>query len=334
MKKRYLTGFLSVLILITACSKVPITGRKQFSLLPDNMINSLAVDEYKTVLQESKLITSGSDLDMIRSVGRDISTAVNTYLKENKMQDRVNDFKWEFNLIDDSKMVNAWCMPGGKVAFYTGILPYTKDATGIATVMGHEVAHAVARHGSERMTQGLAQQMGAIGLAVALQNKPAQTKELFNTAYGAGTSVAVMLPFSRKHETEADKLGLVFMAMAGYDPNQAVGFWERMAKAGGAQPPQILSTHPSHTTRIADIKKFLPTAMKYYNGSAKKTNGTTGGSKATPTNSGTTTKTDSKGGTTTKTDSKGGTRVKPQTGSGTKNTPNAPTTPRTRTTPK
>jgi predicted Zn-dependent protease len=253
----------AVTLTIVGCSKVPLTGRQQFSLIPESTLAQMSDSEYDAFLSKNKVIASGTDAQMVKTVGQRISQSVQTYLAQNKAADRVKGFKWEFNLVE-SKEQNAWCMPGGKVAVYTGLLPVTKDETGLAIVMGHEIAHAVAQHGNERMTQGLLQQLGAIGLAVALQSKPAQTQEMFMQAYGIGSQVAVLLPFSRKQESEADQLGLIFAAMAGYDPNQAIPFWERMAKIGGAAPPELLSTHPSNSTRIADLKKYMPQALKYY----------------------------------------------------------------------
>lgn len=291
--KKYLSITLFFCLLVTlSCSKVPVTGRKQFTLVPDGMINSMSLSQYKEVLKENKVVTTGTDVQMVKTVGQRVAAAVETYLRQNKAADQVKDFKWEFNLLE-SKEVNAWCMPGGKVAVYTGILPITQNETGLAVVMGHEIAHAVARHGSERMSQGLVQQFGAIGLAVAMKDKPAQTQALFQQAYGIGSTVAVMLPFSRTQESEADKLGLIFMAMAGYNPQEAVPFWQRMSKGGGAKPPELLSTHPSDATRIKDIQKFLPSALKYYKGTPNSTtpNTTTpsGGTrpKATPKSGGT-----------------------------------------------
>jgi predicted Zn-dependent protease len=175
----------------------------------------------------------------------------------------VEGYKWEFNLVQDD-LVNAWCMPGGKVVVYTGILPYTKTEAGLAAVMGHEVAHAIARHGNERMSQQLALQMGGVALDVAMMNQPNETRALFQSAYGFGAGVGVVLPFSRKHELEADKLGLFFMAKAGYDPKEAIDFWKRMAALGGEKPPQWLSTHPSDETRVTELTRALPEAMKYY----------------------------------------------------------------------
>lgn len=276
--KVYFFSLLSLLTLVTACSKVPITGRKQLSLLPESNMLSMSLDSYSKFLKENKVINSGKDAEMVKGVGGKIANSVNTFLKQNKQANRVADFKWEFNLVE-SKEVNAWCMPGGKVAVYTGLMPVTQNESGLAVVMGHEIGHAVARHGNERMSQGLLQQLGGIGLAFALQNKPAETQNLFMQAYGAGSTIGVMLPFSRNQESEADKLGLVFMAMAGYDPNEAIAFWGRMEKKGGsAGVPEFMSTHPSHATRINDIKKFMPTAIKYYKKSGNYTPSTSNSS--------------------------------------------------------
>ena len=201
---------------------------------------------------------------MVKEVGRKISNAVLIYMSQNKLSERVSGYKWEFNLVN-SPEANAWCMPGGKVVVYSGLLPVTKDEAGLAFVMGHEIAHAVARHGNERMSQTLLAQTGSLALDVALSNKPNETKSLLMAAYGAGAQVGVLLPFSRLHETEADKLGMIFMAMAGYDPNVAPQVWERMIKlSSGAKPPELLSTHPADQTRIQNLKKYVPTAMKYY----------------------------------------------------------------------
>jgi predicted Zn-dependent protease len=263
-----------VTMLIGSCSKVPLTGRQQFSLIPESTLSQMSGQEYQAFLAKNRVISTGNDAQMVKEIGQNVAQAVQAYLTQSKAADRVKGFKWEFNLVESGE-VNAWCMPGGKVAVYTGILPVTQDANGLAVVMGHEIAHAVAQHGNERMTQGLLQQLGAIGLTVALQNKPAQTQDLFMQAYGIGSQVGLLLPFSRKQESEADELGLIFSAMAGYDPNQAVPFWERMAKKGGAAPPEFMSTHPSTATRIADLKKFMPTALKYYQKSNKKTNSST-----------------------------------------------------------
>lgn len=266
MKQWTFLIFFVGMLFITSCSTNPITGRKQLTFMPESTISQMSLDQYKQVLSESKVEQGTADALMIKDVGQNIATAVEKWMIKNKMSDKVKNFNWEFNLIDEN-VVNAWCMPGGKVAFYTGILPYTQDETGVAVVMGHEVAHAVARHGNERMSQGLAQALGGVGLQIALRDKPAATQNLFMGAYGLGSQVAVMLPFSRSHETEADEMGLIFMAMAGYDPYAAPKFWERMAKSGGGGTPEFMSTHPSHETRIKNLnEKFIPKALAYYNG--------------------------------------------------------------------
>jgi len=245
------------------CSTVPITGRSQLSLVSASEMNAMSFQQYGEFLKESKLSSNKSSVDMVRRVGGNIQRAVETYFAQHNLSQELQGYAWEFNVVE-SEEVNAWCMPGGKVVVYTGILPITRDETGLAVVMGHEIAHAVAQHGAERMSQGLLQELGGVALSVALANEPAETQSLFYTAYGVGTTVGVMLPFSRTHESEADRLGLVFMAMAGYDPNAAVDFWTRMAAQSGGNPPEFLSTHPSDATRIADLKKELPEAMSYY----------------------------------------------------------------------
>jgi len=201
---------------------------------------------------------------MVKTVGSKIQQAVERYMAENKMSQLLDGYQWEFNLIESAD-VNAWCMPGGKVVVYTGILPVTRDGAGLAVVMGHEIAHAIAKHGNERMSQGLITELGGAALDVALKEKPEKTRQLWMTAYGLGAQFGVILPYSRLHESEADHLGLIFMAMAGYDPNSAAEFWQRMSvmKTGPA-PPEFMSTHPSDQTRINRIKAELPEAMKYY----------------------------------------------------------------------
>lgn len=286
--KNLFAALVLIALLVSACSKVPLTGRRQFNLVPDATLNQMSFDAYRDVLKESKIMNTGGDVTLVKRVGNDIAAAVGTYLRQHKLSKLANEFKWEYNVIDDASQVNAFCMPGGKVAVYSGILPVAKDANGLAVVMGHEIAHAVARHGNERMSHGLVQQLGAVGLAVALKDKPQQTQQLFMSAYGLGSQVGILLPFSRKHESEADELGLTFMAMAGYNPAASVDFWSRMSsKGGGAQPPEFLSTHPSHSTRISDLKKQLAKAQKIYDGAPKKENTSLSGSAGnTPSNDG------------------------------------------------
>lgn len=250
-------------IMLAACSTVPLTGRRQLDLVPSSTMLSMSFQQYGQFLQENRVSSNAQQTEMVKRVGRRIQGAVEKYMADNNLRHQLEGYQWEFNLVE-SKEVNAWCMPGGKVVVYTGILPVTKDENGLAVVMGHEIAHAVAKHGNERMSQGLLTELGGVALAVALRDKPQQTQQLFMNAFGAGAQIGVLLPFSRVHESEADHLGLIFMAMAGYDPHGAVTFWERMAQQGGAKPPEFLSTHPSDQTRINKIKAELPEALKYY----------------------------------------------------------------------
>ena len=250
-------------LMISSCSTVPITGRKQLNLLPESQMLQLSFASYAEFMKSNKLSDNREASDMVTSVGKDIAAAVQQYFTENKLTDRLQGYEWEFHLVQD-KTPNAFCMPGGKVVVFEGILPYTQDKNGLAVVLSHEIAHAVARHGNERMSQGLIAQFGSVALNELLSKKPDETKAIFNTAYGVGAQYGVMLPFSREHELEADKLGLIFMAMAGYDPDTAVAFWERMAQKGGSAPPEFLSTHPSDQTRINKIKGALPEARRYY----------------------------------------------------------------------
>jgi len=256
-------SFLCLVALLTACATVPITGRKQMSFFPESQMIATSLTQYDSFLKENKLSSNKEQSDMVQRVGKRIAAVVEIFMKEHGMADRVADFEWEFNLVDDDTP-NAWCMPGGKVVFYTGILPFTQTEEGLAVVMGHEIAHAIARHGNERMSQQLGIQTLGTGLSVLLNEKPAETQQIWMTAFGAGSNVLVTLPFSRSHETEADKMGLIFMAMAGYNPAAAVDFWKRMGENGGQKPPEFLSTHPSDDTRVKNIQAFLPEAMKYY----------------------------------------------------------------------
>ena len=261
--KNSIVSALLVLTVVFACKKVPITGRKQLNLLPESEMLSMSFTSYKEFLSKNPPASeSDANVQLVKTVGNKIARAVETYMRQKSMSDRIAGYKWEFNLVND-KAVNAWCMPGGKVVVYTGLLGVTQTETALACVMGHEIAHAVARHGNERMSQGLLVQAGGVALQAALSQKPDLTKNLFLQSYGIGSQLG-MLKYSRTHESEADKMGLIFMAMAGYNPSEAVAFWQRMSQAGGKAPLEILSTHPSDNTRIADIKAFLPEAMKYY----------------------------------------------------------------------
>jgi predicted Zn-dependent protease len=256
--------FLILTLLIASCSTVPVTGRRQLSLIPDSTILPMSAQQYGQFMSSQKVIRNTEEAAMVHRVGRRIQGAVERYFAQQNMSSALNGYAWEFNLVE-SKEVNAWCMPGGKVVVYSGILPHAESETGLAVVMGHEIAHAIARHGNERMSQALLTQLGGVALSTALESRPEHTQALWMAAYGLGAQVGILLPYSRLQENEADRLGLIFMAMAGYDPNEAVRFWSRMAaQKGGAAPPEFLSTHPSDKTRIEAIRQLLPEAMKYY----------------------------------------------------------------------
>ena len=250
---------------VAACTTVPITGRKQMNLLPESQLMSMSLTSYNQFVSTNNMVpVTDARAQQVKEIGEKIAAAATRYLKIKGVSDRVAGFKWDFKLAE-SKEINAWCMPGGKVVFYTGILPVCQDADGIAVVMGHEVAHAIARHGNERMSQGLVVQGGGMALdfATAMTNQPEQTRALFQQAYGLGTTVGAVLPFSRLHESEADEMGLIFMAMAGYDPAQAVPFWKRMSQLGGQRPPEFLSTHPDPDKRSAKLAEQVRIARAY-----------------------------------------------------------------------
>lgn len=257
------------LTLFLSCAKVPVTGRRQVNLLPESSMMKMSLTNYSQFLKDNNVV-SGSDkrTQMVKSVGAKIKTAVTSYMKTEGLSKRIEGYSWEFNLVEDNT-VNAWCMPGGKVVVYTGLMPVAEDEAGLAVVMGHEIAHAIARHGNERMSQQLVTVLGGIGLGVALNDKPEETRNIFLASYGAASTLGI-LKYSRTHEAEADQMGLIFMAMAGYDPNEAVDFWKRMAQqSGGANVPEFLSTHPSHNTRIQNLESYIPEAMNYYKAAKK-----------------------------------------------------------------
>ncbi len=263
MSARYLLT-LFPLFLLAACATVPITGRSQLNLIPGSSMLSMSFSEYDTFLKEHKLSANQEQTAMVKRTGARIKDAVERYFASQGMSGRLSSYKWEFSLVED-KEINAWCMPGGKVVVYTGILPVAQGEAGLAVVMGHEIAHAIAEHGNERMSQGLLAQFGGMALADALAAQPAATKQLWMTAYGVGAQYGAILPYSRLQESEADRLGLIFMAMAGYDPREAVPLWQRMAaQKGGQAPPEFLSTHPADATRIEKIRTLLPEATRYY----------------------------------------------------------------------
>ena len=257
---------LVVLTLLTmmACSTVPLTGRRQLSLVPESEMIALSLTEYGKFISSNKLSTDNNKTALVKRVGGRIAKAVEAYMASQGQSSSLEGYNWEFNLVENPA-VNAWCMSGGKVVVYTGLLQLAQSEAELATVLGHEISHAVARHGSERMSDQMLLQMGGTALSAALAQKPEQTKQLAMAAFGAGSQVGVILPFSRQNEYEADYMGLIFMSMAGYNPNESIGFWEKMSKQGGSKPPEFLSTHPVDANRIARIKEKMPDAMAYYN---------------------------------------------------------------------
>jgi len=258
-----LISLLFFLLIAYSCSEVPVTGRKQLSLIPSSELLPMSFNSYQEVIGESELSDNEKWSNMVKRVGKRIQYGVEEYLREQGELDEIEGFEWEYHLIEED-VVNAWAMPGGKVAFYTGIMPICQDDNGVAVVMGHEIAHAVANHGGERMSQQLVGQMGLSTLSAALGQNPTLTESIFMQSVGMGTQLG-MLRFSRKHESEADKIGLIFMSIAGYDPREAPRFWRRMERqSSGESPPQFLSTHPSHDTRIQDLNEMMPQALKYY----------------------------------------------------------------------
>ena len=258
MKKYLLTAVIAG-GLIFSCATNPFTGKSTLALVPDSQILPSAFQQYNAFLKENKVVTGTSDAARVVTVGTKIKNAAEKWLSANGYQGYLKDYQWEYKLVD-SKEVNAWCMPGGKIVFYTGILPITKDEAGMAVVMGHEVSHALLNHGQQRMSADVLTQLGATGVGMAVGNKSEQTQAIAMQAYGAGAQFGALLPFSRSHETEADKIGLTLMAIAGYNPDVSVAFWERMAKQSAGGPPEFLSTHPSSSTRIANLRKLIPGA--------------------------------------------------------------------------
>ena len=262
MKNWNVKGCALVLAVVVAgCATAPITGRKQVKLVSDTAMIAQSAGSYREVIAEGPLSSNRQQTEQVQRVGKRIAAAVETYFRDQNQSELVSGFEWEFNLIEQD-VPNAWCMPGGKVAFYTGILPFTQDEAGLAVVMGHEIAHAVAGHGTERVSHQMIQQGGGYLLSVFSKNSDYHTAIM--EVYGLGSQLGAILPYSRVHESEADRLGLIFMAMAGYDPQASIGFWSRMAAASSGAPPEFLSTHPSDATRIRELRNHMPEAMGYY----------------------------------------------------------------------
>ncbi len=261
MKK--LVSLVVLACILAACSSVMLTGRKQLLLVPDSDVVAMSLQSYKQFVDSVPPSTDKVNTALVKKVGAKMASVVETYMKANGYEADIANLAWEFNLLKD-KQVNAFCMPGGKVAVFDGILPITKDETGLAVVMGHEIAHAIAKHSAERMSTQMLSQYGASLAGLLVSKKSEITRAGVSTLYGLGSQYAVMLPYSRKHEYEADQMGLIFLAMAGYDPSKAVAFWERMAANGTNNTAEFMSTHPSDANRIAKLNALLPEAMKYY----------------------------------------------------------------------
>lgn len=253
-------SLIGIVLFIVSCATNPFTGKKTMAFVSNDQLFPASFAQYNQVLSENKVLTGTKDSEMITRVGQRIAVAAERWLNANGYQGYLEDYKWEYKLIE-SEQVNAWCMPGGKIAFYTGILPIAQNETGVAAIMGHEVAHALANHGQQRMSSGILQQAGGVAVAVASGNETPEKQQMWMQAYGLASTVGGVLPFSRSHETEADKIGLYLMAIAGYNPDEAAELWKRMkANSGGQAPPEFLSTHPSNDTRIANLLELSPKA--------------------------------------------------------------------------
>lgn len=262
MKFRKALLVVSLVLLFAGCKTNPFTGEKNLNFVSNDQLFPASFAQYDQFLSENKVVTGTAESEMIKRVGNKIETAAERYLDANGYEGFLEDFEWEYNLVED-EAVNAFAMPGGKIVFFTGILPVAEDETGIAVVMAHEIAHALADHGAQRMSAAQLQQLGAVAGSVAVSGRSQETQQIFAQAYGLGTQIGVMLPFSRKHETEADRIGLTLMAIAGYDPYEAADLWRRMAaQSDGQAPPEFLSTHPANQTRINNLTKWAPEAKE------------------------------------------------------------------------
>lgn len=260
MKKEFV--LIIALLLLASCGNVPLTGRRQVLLVSDQEVLSSSLTQYSDYIKTAKLSTNKTKTAQVVRVGKNIAAATESYLKANGLASELSNFAWEFNLVSENQ-VNAFCMPGGKIVVYEGLLNLVDSDDELAVVVGHEVAHAVAKHSNERMSQQLLTQYGAAILDQAVSGSSSTVQTVAGTVYGLGAQFGVMLPYSRKHEYEADHMGLIFMSIAGYNPEKAISFWTKMAQASGGSTPEIMSTHPSDSKRIEEIRKFLPEARKY-----------------------------------------------------------------------
>ena len=248
---------LALILVVVACATNPYTGKSTMALVDNNSLMASSFTQYNEFLKENTVVTGTAEAALVNKVGNRIRLAAEKWAESMGQSSYLNGYQWEYNLVKSNE-VNAWCMPGGKIVVYSGILPVTKDETGLAVVLGHEVAHALLNHGQQRMSAGVLQEIGAAGVSIFTGNQTKETQALAMTVYGAGSNVFGTLPFSRAHESEADEIGLILLAIAGYNPEMSVSFWERMAALGGGGSPEFLSTHPSDATRIANLKKWIP----------------------------------------------------------------------------
>jgi predicted Zn-dependent protease len=263
--KRLLPFLMTMALLLTSCGSVPITGRKQLNLVSDSEVLQSSLASYTSFMQTATISTQKTQSAQVTRVGQRIAAATEAYLKAVGLESEIQNFAWEFNLVKSDEM-NAWCMPGGKIVVYEGIMRLVGSDDELAVVIGHEVAHAVAKHSNERMSQQVLAQYGANAIGILTSGKSAATQQIAQQVYGLGAQYGVMQPFSRKHESEADKMGLVLMTIAGYNPDVAITFWQKMAATTTQEPPEFMSSHPSHATRISDIQKWLPEVKKQYGG--------------------------------------------------------------------
>lgn len=256
--------FSLLLLLLAGCATVPYTGRSRLALIPESEVLSMSRSTYRQFIADADLSRDSAQNETLLRVGRRVAAAAEAFLRDEGLAGEIKNYEWEVRLIENDKEVNAWCMPGGKIAVYTGILPYTKDEAGLAVVIGHEVAHALAHHGSERMSQALLVQLGGIGLSQAVRKEPDKTRALWYAAYGLGSRIGFILPYSRLQEYEADQIGLILTARAGYDPWEALDFWKRMMSKGRSRQIEFLSTHPADEERLQAIREMMPEALRYY----------------------------------------------------------------------
>ncbi len=264
MKKSAFMWVVAGALTLTSCGSVPLTGRSQLNLVSDSQVLQSGLSAYTSFMQSATVSSDKVQSDQVTRVGKRIAAATEKYLTENGLAAEVKNYSWEFNLVKDDQ-VNAFCMPGGKIVVYEGLMKLVNSDDDLAVVLGHEVAHAVAKHSNERLSQQMLAQYGGQAMGMILQNKSYQTQAIAQKVYGLGANYAVILPFSRKHESEADYIGLALMSLAGYNPDNAVGFWQKMSANGSSKVPEFMSTHPSDSKRISDIQKNLPTIkQKFY----------------------------------------------------------------------